>query len=187
MASNLSIKKICVFCKNEFIAKRITTKYCSHKCNSRHYKMLHKEDKIQTVEKATKVKVHSIEDINKKEFLSVKEASIILNMSLRTIYRLIENKELNAYNFSVRKTLIRRKDIDYYFDLSLNLDDKDREHLKKLITLENSYTINEVLKKYGISGSALYGIMKRLEIPKKNFGKHVLVRKEDIDKIFAND
>lgn len=187
MASNLSIKKICAFCKNEYIAKRTTTKYCSHKCNSRHYKVLQKQEKIQTVERATKVKVISIEDINKKDFLSVREASIILNMSLRTIYRLIENNQLNAYNFSLRKTLIRRKDIDYYFDLNLNIADRDKEHLKKLITLENSYTINEVSMKYGVSSSALYGILKKLEIPKKNFGKHVLVRKEDIDKIFAND
>lgn len=187
MSSNLNIKKLCVFCKNEYIAKKTTTRYCSHICNSRHYKLQRKQDKIQTVERATKVKITSIEELNKKDFLSAKEASIILNMSLRTVYRLIKNNEINSYNFSTRKTLIRRRDIDYYFDLNLNQVDRNKDHLKKLITLDNSYTINEISTKYGISLSALYGILKKLEIPKKNFGKHVLVKKEDIDKIFAND
>jgi excisionase family DNA binding protein len=126
-----------------------------------------------------------LEDVRSKDFLSVKEASSILNMSTRTIYRLIENKELNSYNFSVRKTLIRRKDIDYYFDLNLNNSDENNYPVNDLITPNNSYNINEIIDKYKISSSALYSIIQRLEIPKKNYGKHVLVKKEDIDKIFA--
>ena len=185
MSSNISINKKCEYCKNEFVARTIKTKYCSHKCNSRHYKILKKQEQIKVVEKATKLNILSIDDVNKKEFLAVKEASLILNMSTRTIYRLIENNELNSYNFSVRKTLIRRKDIDYYFDLNLNNTNSNKDHLKDLITHENSYNINEIIKKYNISSGALYSIIKRLDIPKKNYGKHVLLRKEDIDKIFA--
>lgn len=185
MGSNFSVNKICEYCKNEFIARTIKTRYCSHKCNSRHYKILKKQGQIEIIEKATKLNISSVDEVNKKEFLSVKEASLILNMSTRTIYRLIENKELNSYNFSIRKTLIRRKDIDYYFELNFNNPDSNKEHLKDIITQENSYTINEVIEKYNISNGALYSILKRLEVPKKNFGKHVLVKKEDIDKIFA--
>jgi hypothetical protein len=32
---------------------------------------------------------------------------------------LIERKEINSFSFSARKTLIRRKDIDAYFDNNL--------------------------------------------------------------------
>jgi Mor family transcriptional regulator len=85
----------------------------------------------------------------------------------------------------VRKTLIRRKDIDYYFDLNLNNSDENNYPVNDLITPNNSYNINEIIDKYKISSSALYSIIQRLEIPKKNYGKHVLVKKEDIDKIFA--
>ncbi|ESU27097.1 hypothetical protein FLJC2902T_22770 [Flavobacterium limnosediminis JC2902] len=187
MSSNLNIKKRCEHCKNEFVAKTTKTRYCSLKCNSRHYKILHQQKSIKTIEKATELKLPPLEEINKKDFLTVKETAFILNMSVRTVYRLVAEKEINSYNFSIRKILIRRKDIDSYFDINLNGTNIDRDHLKKLITLENSYTINEVLKKYNISNGALYRILSRLEIPKKNFGKHVLVRKEDIDKIFVND
>jgi Mor family transcriptional regulator len=85
----------------------------------------------------------------------------------------------------VRKTLIRRKDIEYYFDLNLNNSDENNYPVNDLITPNNSYNINEIIDKYKISSSALYSIIQRLEIPKKNYGKHVLVKKEDIDKIFA--
>lgn len=186
MSSNLSIKKRCEHCKNDFFAKTTKTRYCSLDCNRKHYKILAKQKKIAVAETVTKYKINDVDDINKKEFLTAKEAAFILSMSLRTLYRLIENKEINAYNFGVRKTLIRRKDIDMYFDLSLNNTDVNKEHLKKLITPENSYTIGEVTEKYNISSSAVYSLINRLDIPKKPFGKFVLVKKVDIDSIFAN-
>lgn len=184
MSSNLNIKKRCEFCKNEFVAKTISTRYCSHKCNSRHYKILSKQKTIEVVEKSTKLKLSNVEEINKKDFLTAKEASFILNMSLRTLYRLIENKQINSYNFGTRKTLIRRKDIDLFFELSLNNVDVNKDMLKNLIKPENSYTVNEILEKYKINSSTLYGILKKLDIPKKQFGKFVLVKKEDIHSIF---
>ena len=57
-----------------------------------------KTNKIATTEKATKLDILNIDEVNKKDFLSAKEAAYILNMSLRTVYRLIQSKELNAYN-----------------------------------------------------------------------------------------
>jgi len=38
MASNIKIERVCLFCKNSFIARTTTTKYCSQKCASREYK-----------------------------------------------------------------------------------------------------------------------------------------------------
>lgn len=186
MSSNLSIKKICEFCQKEFIAKTIKTRYCSHNCNRKHYKLVKKKGEIETIEKATKLNITSIEEVNKKDFLTVNETALILNMSKRTVYRLIQNRELNAYNFSERKTLIRRKDIDYYFELNMNSSNLNKEKIKQNITPENAYNINEIIEKYHISSSALYNILNRLNIEKKNYGKHVLVKKEDIDQIFIS-
>ena len=44
----MAIPKTCSYCGKAFIAKTTLTKYCCHKCNSRHYKQKAKEDKIQT-------------------------------------------------------------------------------------------------------------------------------------------
>lgn len=189
MSSNIKINKVCENCSEVFIAKTTKTRYCSHKCNSTHYKIKAREAKLNEVpilQQKTK-KIYDLSEINKKEFLTVKEASIILSMSLRTVYRLIEDGDLNAYNFSIRKTLIRRKDIDSYFDFNLTKTKVDKKNQDNMITIENSYTLQEVYKKYNISEGALYNVIKRLDIPKKKHGKFVLVKKEDIDKIFAEN
>ena len=45
MSTNIKIPKFCQFCGQAFVAQTTTTRYCSHKCNSRHYKQIKKEEK----------------------------------------------------------------------------------------------------------------------------------------------
>lgn len=185
MSSNISVKRTCSFCNKLFEAKTTKTRYCSHTCNQKDYKRNLKLDKIETSNVETKKNlIGSIIDINSKDFLNVKEVAVLLNMSSKTIYRLIEQKELNAINFSVRKTLIRRKDIDTYFDNNLTKIDNNNDYLLSEINMTNSYTINEAIEKFNISNGALYNIIKRFNIPKKKIGKHTLVKKEDLNLIF---
>ena len=185
MSSNIIVKRTCGFCKKLFDAKTTKTRYCSPSCNKKDYKRNLKLDKIEKSNTETKLKViGSIIDINSKDFLTVKEVAVLLNMSSKTVYRLIELKELNAVNFSVRKTLIRRKDIDTYFDNNLNNIDDNNYYLQSEINLTNSYTITEALEKFNISNGALYNIIKRFNIPKKKIGKYTLVKKDDLNIIF---
>ena len=116
--------------------------------------------------------------------MTVKDASLLLNISTKTLYRLIERKEINSFTFSPRKTLIRRKDIDSYFDKNLKELESSKKTVEIDINLDNSYTIQEVQEKYNISNGALYNLIIRFKIPKKKQGKYTLVRREDIDSIF---
>ena len=185
MSSNIIVKRICDYCKNAFDAKTTKTKYCSHICNSRGYKLNQKLKKIETSDTETKSKVSNyVVDVNSKDFLTVNEASKLLNMSSKTVYRLIEQNELNAFNFSVRKTLIRRKDIESYFDNNLISVDNINPNRENEINLNNSYTINEAIEKFNISNGALYNIIKRFNIPKRKLGRYTLVKKEDLNTIF---
>ena len=184
MSSNFTVKRICDYCKNVFDAKTTKTKYCSHICNSRDYKLKQKTKKIEASNTETKLKVTNyVIDINLKDFLTVNEASTLLNMSSKTVYRLIEQKELNAFNFSIRKTLIRRKDIDSYFEKNLISIDYVNPNRESEINRDNSYTINEAIEKFNISNGALYNIIKKHNIQKKKYGKFTLVKKEDLNKI----
>lgn len=184
MSSNIRIKKRCEFCKEVFIAKTTKTRYCSLICNKKDYKKKDREKKIAAVPDP---EINDIININNKDFLTVKETAEILNMSKRTVYRLLQAGQINSYNFSQRKLMVRRKDLDSYFDLNLINTKVSKEKIIKMITIENSYCMEEVSKKYEISPSALNSLIKRLEIPTKQHGKFVLVKKIDIDKIFTDN
>ena len=143
-----------------------------------------KDSNLENLSKANEKSVEKIEEIKHKDFLTVRDASQLLNISTKTLYRLIAKKEINSFSFSTRKTLIRRKDIDTYFDDNLKEIQKSLKSSEIIVNLDNSYTIQEVQDKYNISSGALYNLIIRFKIPKKKQGNYTLVRKEDIDSIF---
>lgn len=116
MSSNIKIQRICIYCEKEFTARTTSTKYCSHKCNSRHYKEKSKQSKIKKSNTETLSKtLFPIEQLKAKEFLTVKDVAKLLNSSTRTIYRLIKQGQIKAVNLSERKTLVKRSDLDKLF------------------------------------------------------------------------
>lgn len=95
MSSNIQVLKICDYCKKEFIAKKTTTKTCSDDCAKRFYKLKQKNSKIAQVEIETAVKrkhkaiisEDAVKAIQAKEFLTLKEAALLLNVSPLTLRR----------------------------------------------------------------------------------------------------
>jgi excisionase family DNA binding protein len=184
MSSNLSISRVCQHCEKQFSARTTITKYCSHSCNQKALKVKQKNKKIEASNAETFLKINKFEEpVNDKDFLTVKMAALLLNMSPKTIYRLIEKNEINSFNFSERKTLIRRKDIDFYFDANLKVLEKNKLELLSNYNLDNSYTIQQIQDKFKISNGALYNIIVKFKIPKHKYGKYTLVKKEHIDNI----
>ena len=66
--------------------------------------------------KRIKVKAFDFAALKEKEFLTVSEVSRLFSCSKKTVYRMIEAKELNSNNLSIRLTRIRRKDIEQLFN-----------------------------------------------------------------------
>jgi len=89
MSSNIEIQRICEYCNKEFTARTTKTKYCSHKCNQRHYKA--------------------------KEFLTIIEVATLLNCSTKTIYRHIDKGNIKAVNLGQRLTRVKRSSLDKIF------------------------------------------------------------------------
>jgi excisionase family DNA binding protein len=95
MSSNLRIVKICAFCKQEFIAKKITTETCSDPCAKRFYKVKQREKAISRAVAETMVKrkplafvsEEQVKAIQAKEWLTLKEAALLLNLSPLTLRR----------------------------------------------------------------------------------------------------
>jgi excisionase family DNA binding protein len=184
MSSNISVYRICGFCSFEFLAKKTTTKYCSLKCASKDYKRRLKNQKIENSNLQTiKIKNQPIIDLKAKEFLNVKQLALLLGFSVKTVYRFINSKRINAYNFSERKILIRRCDVNALFEkpqIGFEVVLRPTEKGKQA-EIKDCYTITEIQKKFNISSGALYNLIKRNNINKFSQGKFIYVAKKDIE------
>lgn len=124
MSTNIRVEKICQYCNKLFIAQKLTTKYCSHKCNSRAYKAIKKFEKINGVTPESEIGntvlpnpiTSYLEQIQEKKYLTVKETAKLLGVSKSTLYKLIKNGDLKAGNLSERTTRIERTEIDKLFN-----------------------------------------------------------------------
>jgi|SRR5690554_5888370 len=117
MSSNLQIPKKCDYCGNAFIARTTVTKYCSHICNSRHYKQIKRNEKVQhSLEQSIEnpLPQTNINPTQNKDFLSVSEASQLIGVSRWTIQRMIKRGQLKAARFG-RKQIIARSQIESLF------------------------------------------------------------------------
>ncbi|MFZ4399912.1 MAG: helix-turn-helix domain-containing protein [Bacteroidales bacterium] len=118
MSSNLIFKKNCEFCGNEFEAKTLFTRYCSHTCNRKHYKKLKREKEIQSVKAENTIPDQEPKNINLgiqlKEFLSVEETATLLGASRSTIQRLITKGSIKIAKLG-RRTIVKRTEIDKLF------------------------------------------------------------------------
>ena len=124
MSTNIKLKKVCEFCGEHFIAKTTVTRYCSHKCNSRHYKQRKREEKLGIASVKTKVEQLAIPDLEfgrlaEMEFLNIREVSVLIGISERTIYRLMKSGALKTKKIG-RRTIIPRYAIDQLLNSSNN-------------------------------------------------------------------
>ena len=98
-----------------FVAKTTVTKFCGGPCAKRAYKARKRNDKIELSKEETKQTIQQpIIQIQAKEFLTVAEASQILNLSRTTIWRLIKKERLKVSKLGNR-IIIRKSDLNQLF------------------------------------------------------------------------
>lgn len=90
--SHLIIKKKCVFCSEDFIAKSNKGIYCSMLCFKRNWRKLQKINNI-TVPKVKAIITKG--DLQNKHYLTVKEAVVYFEISEVTLRRKIKENNLN--------------------------------------------------------------------------------------------
>lgn len=95
MSSNLRIVKVCEYCKQEFVTRKTTSQTCSDPCAKRLYKLRQRDKTIGQAEIKTMVKrkpeafitEEQVRGIQAKEWLTLKEAALLLNVSPLTLRR----------------------------------------------------------------------------------------------------
>ena len=116
MSSNIQVQRVCQHCGKEFTARTTVTQYCGDSCAKRAYKERQRLSKIERSKTETeRIKAKPIDELKAKEFLTVRDVSKLLNCSIRTAYRLIDQGNIKAVNLARRKTLVKRSDIDRLF------------------------------------------------------------------------
>lgn len=187
MSSNIKIQRICQHCNNEFTARTTVTRFCSHRCASAAHKQKVRESKVDVSNKQTQqIKTQSIEILKAKEFLTVRDVATLLNSSIRTVYRMIEQGNIKAVNIAQRKTLIKRADLDKLFETIPETQKQElNDWVQEVYNITDCYTLTEIQNKFGISEKALHEIIKRNNIPKIKKGWFAYVPKAIIDKILS--
>jgi DNA binding domain, excisionase family len=123
--SNFRINKICKHCNKLFEAQKVTTQFCSDRCAKMNYKLRKRTEQVNN-SNSKEVQTQNVQQyyenksemmqLNKKEFLKVKELVQLLGCSKHTVYKMIKDKRINAVNLSKRITLIKRSEIDKIFE-----------------------------------------------------------------------
>lgn len=182
MSSNIKVQRICQHCGKEFTAKTTVTKYCSDACAKRAYKDRKRNEKVQNSNiEYKKTVTEPLEKVKSKEFLTVKDVSVLLGCSKRTTYRLIERGIIKAVNLSERMTRVKRSEINKVLEPS-SKDNDLNESIQ--FNVSDYYILNEVISKYKISRKALNEILRRNNICKIKKGKYTYVPISIIDSLF---
>mgnify|MGYP000100949071 CR=1 FL=1 len=182
MSSNIEIRRICAWCKQEFIAHKTTTTCCSHRCANLLYKQKKREASIkannQIVEKVIKEK--PIEKIRDKPILTITEAATYIGVTRPTLYGYLKRGELKASRLGY-KFLLKKEDIDNLFNKPIEFKIPVRDKP----SINDFYTTAEVKEKYHVNESWIFLVAKKNNIPRTfNRGKTYWSKKH-IDAYFA--
>ncbi len=185
MSSNSEYPKVCIHCGAHFIAKKISTQYCTHKCSQQAYKKKQKEKRIATAHKEIRDKnkpllyknedfseenhpsENSSSSLKQREFLSVAEVAKLIGTGKTTAYNYCVSGKLKCIKMN-RKIFIRRSDIDELFNAAPNYEvtpravkpkpKKTPAATEELIEIDQSIPVTEFI---GAKEAALrYGVSK---------------------------
>lgn len=177
--SKFRVLRTCEFCGKEFYAQKVSTRYCSKRCNELAYKQRRRQRQITEAE--ARVLQKPIEEVGNKEFLSLQDTSVLFGITKRSVYNLIYNGVLQAFKLSSRMTLIRRADIERIFESHVYTKKVKPE--RKPIT--EFYTTAEIKEKFGVSESWVFKIGKEKNIPKILHHGKTYWSKQHVEKHFA--
>ena len=181
-AAKFQIERKCELCGETFLAKTITSRYCSIQCSRSAYSQKKREEKLEELrrEKAAKVS-------KDQPYLSISDAIALYDVCRDTLYRLVRSKALRSYNLGKRMTRICREDLERNFNLRPIDEQKPRTRSgAKLYNLEPEYcyTIGEITAKFGVTEGTVYKHIRKFSIPIRQIGNYVYAPKSEIDQLY---
>jgi len=187
MSSNFTIQRKCVHCKQLFNAKTTVTRFCGKLCNKRFNAAKQRNKKIEAENlQPIILSAQAMQPLKNIEFLDAQKAALLLGVSRSFIYHLINTRKLVAYNLSVRRTIILKRDIERLFQSRTFMADLPKKQVSKMPPIDDCYNMSELHEKFKISDAAIYNLIKRNNIDKFQEGRFTYVSKKNIDSILFN-
>lgn len=154
----MRILRKCEVCGEEFIATKITNKYCSKRCA----RVVHRKKEAEKKKKARESKKDDAQNLQSLEiasrpFLTPSDVAFLLGVSVTTVYRCFYSGTLKAVRLR-RKTYVRREDLDKYFEEAGAYKKKSYKRKDD----QEYYTLREIMEKYNIGRKAVWGRCDRL-------------------------
>ena len=185
--STIRIKKTCKWCGKQFEAQKVTTQYCCKRCAEHAYKDRMKQERKKVTEARDKVETfqNKASELEGREYLSVAETAVLLNVSRRAVYNLIYRGTLRASRISGQWTVIKKSDIE----LMVAARPYQRQpKASTAVVLEEQisefYTTKEIIEKFGVSNSWVFAQGKAHNIPKIYHRGKTLWSKAHCDRVF---
>jgi len=188
------VNKRCTYCGKQFQAHTIKTRFCSHSCNQKDYKIRAKQKRLNEsiLEKAEKkIPYRDLIEISKsKIYLEIKDCALLLNVSQSTINRLINRGELVHFRIMSR-VLIRQVDLEEYCKQELVKTNSKRESAKipsnEVVSFnkDDYYYMGEIPRYYEMSSRSIERHIKSKGIEKLKIGRFNYVLKSEIKKLFG--
>lgn len=178
----MKILKKCLTCGAEFIASKMSNKYCCRECErdaSRKREAKRKKSVRESEKEAALDKERDA--VASRPFLTPSDVALLLDMSVSTVYRCFYSGIIKAVRIR-RKTLVRREDLDKYFE---DAGPYRKRSYKRKQEQEYYYTLQEIMDKYKIGRKAVWGRCDRLGIPKVYEGRNTFYSKKLIDANFS--
>ena len=142
----MRIIKVCGVCGKEFVASKMTSKYCSRRCERVAFRKRESEKKKNEKESAEALREEEkIKSLREKAFLTPKDVGVLFGVSRATVYRYFQTGIVKAIKIR-NKTFVRTSDLDKMFD-----DASPYKKRKYQIKEEQEYyTLREIMEKYHI-------------------------------------
>lgn len=178
----MKILKKCLTCGTDFIASKMSSKYCCRKCERVAQRKREAEKRKKDSAKLLEYGSSNVpSELETKPFLTPKNLQDLLGVSKATVYRYFEHGIIKAVRIRQR-TLIRRSDVEAFFNEAAPY--KKRSNKRKA---DNEYyTLREIMEKYNIGRKAVWNRCETLGIPKVYEGRNVFWNKKAIDAKFAD-
>lgn len=178
----MRIIKECEVCGKEFVATKMTNKYCSRGCERVAFRKREAEKKKNEKESAKALREEEkAKSLREKAFLTPNDVGVLFGVSRATVYRYFQTGLVKAVKIR-NKTFVRTSDLDKMFDDASPY--KKRKYLIKQV--QEYYTLREIMEKYNIGRKAVWGRCDRLGIPKVYEGRNTFFSKQAIDTKFAD-